>query len=356
MKKVFLSMWLCLCLLTGMTSMAAAETYNASTDIATNGYYVTLPEREDEGQGRFLGWKLGSEEAGYQEVDIDNDGTEDVVAIFKAGPHPLTVFDTATYDTTFHAVYLGGEDEMPEGDYAYVEPMGTTTEIEIYAKQVDKYTLETPFVYKVEIEWGDMQFAIGDMTDGLKIWDPADHTYSWTGEQPGADEYYLVHEDVYLGEGKGYTENAITNTEHRTQAHIVMFNHSNAPIDAQVDLSEVAVDTVTMSLIGETDYGISTTETDALADTGTGTSSYDVIMQAGVVGDVYNTDTANEACAVVKVWPNEQATPAANVNTDLFPVTTAVARLTITLDYIAPDDARAIINPGARTTTDETQP
>lgn len=352
MKKVFLSIWLCLCLLTGMTSMATAETYEASTDIAANGYYVKLPEGTEQGKGIFLGWKLGDETAGYQQVDVDNDGSDDVTAIFKAGPHPLTVFDTAAYGTTFQAVYLGEEADAPVGGYEYIEPMGTTTEIPIYAKKVDKYTLDTPFVYKVEIEWGDMQFAIGDMTDGLKIWNPKNHTYRWTGEQPGADEYYLVNAETYLGEGKAYAETAITNTEHRTQAHIVMFNHSNAPVDVQVDLSEVAVDTVTMSLIGEADYGISTVETEALEDKGTGTSSYDVIMQAGVVGEIYNTEAANQACAVVKVWPNEEKTPAEGVNTDLFPVTTAVAKLTITLNYVAPEGA--IINPNA-TAADDSQ-
>ena len=350
MKKAWLSIWLCLCLMAGMTGAVAQDAGTTTTitvnsdgsfEAAAGAHWLVLPDLGvDETKGNHLGWTLGTGETAEKFVGAD--GTE-MIAVYAPGVHAITAFDL-TANGTFYPVYMGDDTNAPEGGYQFVQALEHTETIPIYAKRVDKTTLETPLVYKVELEWGDMQFAIGDMTDGLKIWDPTTHSYSWTGEhQPGEDEWYLVNAETYLGDGKAYVEK-LTNEEHRTQAHILVFNHSNSPVNATVELEEVAVDTVTMGLTGEADYGVSTTADVELTDNGTDVSTYACTLNAGVVGEIYNLETDKKACAVVKVWPTSAVEDA---NKDLFPVTTAVAQLTITLDRTEYPAGAIVLDPPA---------
>ncbi len=137
-----------------------------------------------------------------------------------------------------------------------IESPGTVTEnvytagAEVKVKLAD---LEEHFEekkYNVEIVWGSMVFGWGVVTDeGVNVWNPDEHTYTVTtpdGDQLDPYWYLLSDEplvmdympDETIDGGVDYVTNEKGITT--TQAHVLVFNHSNRPVLIAAELKDEA--------------------------------------------------------------------------------------------------------------------
>ena len=268
MKKRFMAALLCLCLLTGVWTAAAY-----ATDLE-GGDAIVMPST---GSGSPL--------------TVDN-----IEATTGEG---YDVFDTAN-------------------DIAY------SKSIDIYAQAIDTAIENAGTVYKVEIVWGDMAFAWGADDKITKTWNPTDHSYSNDANQREKGWYLLDKENALtkLAYNDGSYSNILSGT---AQNYVVMFNHSNAAVNANVKLTEIyqgAEDTTNIDLITASLLPA------AFGVTGTGAANggYDYALsydtESGVIYSTTN-DTAAAAYVELTGQPNDGVLNAS--------APTTVAKITVTL-------------------------
>ncbi len=385
MKKVWLSILLCLCLLAGITGAAATatgttikfyeetttvdETTGATSTTQTelpalqitvdeNDAVIVLPTYEN-GKSEFVGWAYTYSDASTTvdtSANYNGGDTPSRTVVYEAGEHPITAFDFAAGNTQFVARFRGGSEDAESTSHKILTDIGGYADISIWGIATNSINVETPLVYKVQMEWGDMQFAFGTWTDGYKVWYAKEHKYYWT-ESNDTAEWYLVNKNTPL-EGPGIDQ---IDERDRTQANIVMFNHSNAPVRATIELADaIPNDDVLMMVAGGfaradtranggTDAVVNGVNyTTVQAESAGGTGIYNCVLQAGVVNETHDATPEAESSAVVRVWPTQGTVDLGedildNEAGETFEKRTAVANLTVTLQAEALDDLRAAV-------------
>lgn len=207
-------------------------------------------------------------------------------------------------------------------------------EADIYAQAFDNAIVNAQDVYKVEIVWGDMAFAWGATDEITKTWQPADHTYSSNANDRN-EEWYLISDSKLTKleyNTDGTYDSILTGT---TQNYVLMFNHSNQPVDANVKITEIYQnaedssnsDNITAMLTLDNAFG--TTAAENAADGG-----YDYALSYDTeTGVIYSKENGTAAAAYVQL----SGKPNDGVLNDTTPTT--VARITITLSIPETDES-----------------
>lgn len=175
---------------------------------------------------------------------------------------------------------------LADNEVTYPENQTTTfntpVDVEITAIAKNTAVEDAEDVYSVEIVWGDMKFAYGYSSESTTAeWDPATHTYKMTTED-GNDAtkgWYMLNESTSLT-NTGAVELGLT-----TQDAVLVFNHSNKPVDVKIAIEDITADG------GDTEELKAKFATTGGETTSTDGSTY--TLSAGVEQDVYNKDTAS---------------------------------------------------------------
>lgn len=122
---------------------------------------------------------------------------------------------------------------------------GEGASIDITAVATNKSEDAENTVYSVEIVWGDMQWAYGfSGKTTVARWNPVTHTYDYykkdsdTGETTDnkldstAQDWYLKNEATAL------TNTGAEEIELTTQNAVMVFNHSNKPVDVAISKTD----------------------------------------------------------------------------------------------------------------------
>ena len=140
-----------------------------------------------------------------------------------------------------------------------------STSLEVRAVLKNTDAADDPIVYNVELIWGNMLWAWGN-DGGYTYWDPVDHVEITVGNTVNgwyllSDETLSVTYNANRDFGDGETKSA-TVTDLGEQSDLLVFNHSNAPVDVKV--------TVDDSTASDQDVVISNGDTTTEADDTTG--------------------------------------------------------------------------------------
>lgn len=101
-----------------------------------------------------------------------------------------------------------------------------------------------PPEYYVEIVWGAMYFGYGALGEGQKLWNTEEHKYEYRGIGDNDIEtgWFLINEEK-LDDSYNKGENGVAwvhgNGIDTTQAHVLIFNHSNRAVVVDATVEEV---------------------------------------------------------------------------------------------------------------------
>ena len=282
MRKRFMVALLCLCLLTGGLSAA----------------YATASE-DDSGSG--------SDSGTQSTVSFTGELADNLDSTTNDGKSP----SGSTYKTFNEAA-----------DVAYEKG------IDIYAQVGEAFETLTVNVYQVELVWGDMAFAYGKADAIYQKWNTEKHKYEPDTETAAQRdvEWYLINKGTPL-KPKYYDE-----TKHKTvlastdQNYVVMFNHSDMPVNANVFLTDVnapdasaADDNILAVLKTNDDFGADVTNS--------ATAGYDYALAAAAANsDIYANN--NAAAALYVEMDGSKGAPTTNALNDTNNRT--VAKITVT--------------------------
>ena len=303
MRKRLMAALLCLCLLMGMWTAAA---YAQDTIVGGDGGQNNDGDLEINGGSPIEGPSLSTGGSGLVIVDNIESTTDG---------------NYATFDT--------------ETEVAY------SKDIDISAQAFDSAIANATHVYKVEIVWGDMAFAWGATDEITKTWHPDDHSYTDDADDR-ENKWYLLDEATELTQLEYDTDGTYASVLSGTaQNYVVMFNHSDQPVNANVKITEIyqdAEDTgdadsdnITAALNPVEGFG--TTATQA------GDGSYDYQLSYDTETGVIYSKANGTAAALSVGLDGEPADGVLNAETN-----TTVARITITLSI--PQEAEPDIEQG----------
>ena len=300
MKKRFMAALLCLCLLTG-GAVAAATTANenetqtgnaAVSGGATGG--GTDTDGADAAATQTGGW-----------VIADNLGS--------TADEEYVLFDT----TAAEAAY--------------------STSVDIYAQAIDTAYTNADRAYKVELVWGDMAFAWGATDAITKTWTPSDHSYD-DNKDSRKEEWYLISDAALTrleyNDEAGTYDSILTGTQ---QNYVLMFNHSNAAVNANVKITEIYQgaededtaatdsDNITATIAPVESFGVAGTENET-------EGGYDFALDFDDETEVIYSGTNGTAGAACVTLANEPAENVLNETTS-----TTVARITVKITIPAAD-------------------
>lgn len=224
-------------------------------------------------------------------------------------------------------------DSAPDHDPAEADNMGDlgkgySTDITAIAEN-DTETV-TPIKYSVEIVWGDMQFAWGYVYTEEEIWDPETHTYKTVtiGDDGfnGTKDWYMVNND----EGDALKNAGAVAMDLTTQDAVLVFNHSNAPVDAKIDIDNSAnTDAINAAGI-DASFNVASTKA---PNKNTNTGAYQ--LNYGTEGKPFADDGTSIMGTISLTKPEGQdaidALEAALGATDENPTAKVVAKLTVTI-------------------------
>lgn len=185
---------------------------------------------------------------------------------------------------------------------------------------------DEPPVYEVELNWGDMAFKLTRVTSRSYEWDPRTHTHHQVGATSTSTKGWNLVNTSELALSAN-PDVVILNDVQYGQDHIIIFNHSNMPVEATLQLDDASetdgVD-VRLSKVEGAPASDSTTKkyTSTLAR-GDESIRQDVPNYEVTESKVYNTP---DAYTVAKVTPS--GTPATEIASD---TETTIATVTITL-------------------------
>ena len=198
-------------------------------------------------------------------------------------------------------------------------------------------------VYEVELVWGDMAFAWGthdtageeNGQDYTLTWNPETHKYEDNGDEALTKEagWYLISEETLTLPERGVddaVESASSVVTTAKNDNVLIFNHSNAAVKAEITVNEDTTD-------GSSEYDADTklTNVSGYASTDSTTSDTSIIYElpAAKLSDIYNNDTT----AVVQVAPTKTDVDAE----DLKDVKT-IATITVTISQVINADDNTI--------------
>ncbi len=175
---------------------------------------------------------------------------------------------------------------------------GDTTSIPVYAilQNVDQ---DDSIKYSVEIVYGDMQFAWGFSEESGGVWNPETHQYETTegdgSTQTAYKTWYLVNDAVLTAGGAASYDMELNNS------HVLLVNHSNAPVQATLEITDNAdINVVKAHMLSQA--GALDAESSVLSDSGFGGyySKAVYLLARGTEDKPY--DPTVDAHAIVEVF------------------------------------------------------
>lgn len=297
MRKRLMAALLCLCLMMGMWTTAA--------------YASEIPDTELDGAGDTIIEGDGNTPSDDDPI-IEDDGIIEMLP--TSSGNALTVDNIASTTGSNYAEF------DTEAEVAY------TQGIDIYAQAFDSAIANATHVYKVEIVWGDMAFAWGATDEITKTWHPNEHSYTDDADSR-EKKWYLLDETTELTQLEYDTDGTYASILSGTaQSYVVMFNHSDQPVNANVKITEIYQ---SAEDINNSDNIIAAlTPVDGFGSTATTAAddSYDYLLNYDTVtGVIYSKDNGTAAALSVGL-DGEPVDGVLNADTN-----TTVARITITL-------------------------
>lgn len=141
----------------------------------------------------------------------------------------------------------------------------STAEVTVTVEE-EKNDREPPEYY-VEIVWGAMYFGYGALEEGYKMWNTETHEYEYQDKDGQAAEvgWFLINEET-LDDEYNEGENGVAwvhgNGIETSQAHVLIFNHSNRAVNVDANIMDEAAYDEDMDAIMEpiTEPAVSTVD------------------------------------------------------------------------------------------------